>query len=77
MHGAPVHVGDPEALGIKDLDEPEFGDPVAFEEGQMPVCGECGVTPQAVIIQLKPPVTSTHSPGHVFVAGRRHSEYEV
>ncbi len=77
MHGAPVHVGDPAALGIKDLDEPEFGDPVALEEGQMPVFWACGVTPQAVIMQAKPPLVITHSPGHMFVTDRRHSEYEV
>ncbi len=77
MHGAPVHVGEPEALGIRDLDEPEFGDPVAFEEGQMPVFWACGVTPQAVIMHAKPPLVITHSPGHMFITDRRHSEYEV
>ena len=28
VHGAPVHVGAPEALGIADLGRPDFGDPV-------------------------------------------------
>lgn len=77
MHGAPVHVGDPEALGIKDLAEPEFGDSVEIEEGQLPVFWACGVTPQAVAMQAKPPMVITHSPGHMFVTDRRHSEYEV
>jgi uncharacterized protein YcsI (UPF0317 family) len=77
MHGAPVHVGYPEALGIRDLDEPEFGEPVELERGQMPVFWACGVTPQAVVMQAKPPLVITHSPGHMFVTDRRHSEYEV
>jgi uncharacterized protein YcsI (UPF0317 family) len=77
MHGAPVHIGDPEALGIRDLDDPEFGDPVAIEEDQMPVFWACGVTPQAVAISAKPPLMITHSPGHMFITHRRHSEYEV
>ena len=77
MHGAPVHVGDPEALGIRDLDEPEFGEPVAFEKDQLPVFWACGVTPQAVVMKAKPPLVITHSPGHMFITDRRHSEYEV
>jgi len=77
MHGAPVHVGDPEALGIRDLANPEFGEPVDIEEDQLPVFWACGVTPQAIAMQAKPPLVITHSPGHMFITDRRHSEYEV
>jgi uncharacterized protein YcsI (UPF0317 family) len=77
QHGAPVHVGDPDALGIRDLDEPEFGESVEIEAGQVPVFWACGVTPQAVVMKAKPPLVITHSPGHMFVTDRRHSEYEV
>lgn len=77
MHGAPVHIGDPEALGIGDLSSPEFGEPVEIEERQIPVFWACGVTPQAIAMKAKPPLMITHSPGHMFVTDRRHSEYEV
>ncbi len=77
MHGAPVHVGNPESLGVRDLSSPEFGDPVEIEEGQLPVFWACGVTPQAVAMKARPPLMITHSPGHMFVTDRRHSEYEV
>ena len=77
MHGAPVHVGDPEALGIEDIDDPEFGEPITIEEGQMPVFWACGVTPQAVAMSAKAPLMITHSPGYMFITDRRHSEYEV
>ncbi len=77
MHGAPVHIGDPEALGIRDLAEPEFGEPVEIEEGQLPVFWACGVTPQAVAMKAKPPLVITHSPGHMFITDCRHPEYEV
>ncbi len=77
MHGAPVHIGDPEALGIEDLDDPEFGEPVAIEGDQMPVFWACGVTPQAVAMKAKPSLMITHSPGHMFITDRLHSEYEV
>jgi uncharacterized protein YcsI (UPF0317 family) len=77
MHGAPVHVGDPEALGIRDLANPEFGEPVEIGEDHLPVFWACGVTPQAIAMQAKPPLVITHSPGHMFITDRRHSEYEV
>ena len=77
MHGAPVHVGDPDSLGVADLARPEFGDAVEIAEDQVPVFWACGVTPQAVAMKARPPVMITHSPGHMFVTGRLHSEYEV
>ena len=29
-HGTPVHFGDPAAIGIRDIDQPDFGDAVEF-----------------------------------------------
>ena len=66
-HGAPVHAGDPAALGIADLAVPAWGDPTVILPGEVPVFWACGVTPQAVAIQSKPPLIITHSPGHMFV----------
>ncbi|MGI9049292.1 MAG: putative hydro-lyase [Rubrobacteraceae bacterium] len=77
MHGAPVHVGDPDALGISELANPEFGDAVEIAEDQMPVFWACGVTPQAVAMKARPPMMITHSPGHMFITDRVHSEYEM
>lgn len=77
MHGAPVHVGDPEALGVRDLDAPEFGDPVFIEANEIPVFWACGVTPQAAAMDAKPAMMITHSPGHMFVTDLSNSEYEV
>jgi uncharacterized protein YcsI (UPF0317 family) len=76
MHGAPIHVGDPDSLGIKDIDEPEFGDAISIGEEQIPAFWACGVTPQAVAMQARPPFMITHSPGHMFVTDRLNSEYE-
>ena len=67
VHGAPVHVGVPEALGIADLARPDFGDPVEFAEGDVPVFWACGVTPQAALMASRPPFAITHAPGHMFV----------
>ena len=76
MHGAPIHVGDPDSLGIKAIDEPEFGDAISIGEEQIPAFWACGVTPQAVAMQARPPFMITHSPGHMFVTNRLNSEYE-
>ncbi|MBI4609989.1 MAG: putative hydro-lyase [Candidatus Rokubacteria bacterium] len=66
-HGAPVHIGDPATIGIKDVDRPEWGDPGIFQSGDVPVFWACGVTPQAVALASKPPFVITHSPGHMFI----------
>ena len=66
-HGAPVHIGDPAAIGINDLSRPDMGDPVEIRENEVPVFWACGVTPQAVAMDSKPPLMITHSPGHMFI----------
>lgn len=66
-HGAPVHVGDPAAIGIADVMRPDYGDPQHFEPGDVPVFWACGVTPQAVAMAARPPLMITHSPGHMFI----------
>ena len=77
MHGAPVHVGDPDSLGVRDLNEPEFGESISIEEEEVPVFWACGVTPQAVAMSARPPLMITHSPGHMFITDRLNAEYEV
>ncbi|PYM76335.1 MAG: putative hydro-lyase [Candidatus Rokuibacteriota bacterium] len=66
-HGAPVHVGDPAAIGIADITRPDWGDAQEFDRGDVPVFWACGVTPQAVALASKPPFMITHSPGHMFI----------
>ena len=66
-HGAPVWVGDPSELGITDLGTPDWGEALWPEAGEVPVFWACGVTPQAVASQTKPPLMITHAPGHMFI----------
>jgi uncharacterized protein YcsI (UPF0317 family) len=75
-HGAPVHIGDPAAIGIQDLDRPDFGDPVEVRPGEVPVFWACGVTPQAVAMTVRPPLLLTHKPGHMFVTDWRDTDLE-
>ena len=67
VHGAPIHIGAPEAIGIKDINKPDYGDPVTIKEGEVPVFWPCGVTPQNVIMNTKPDFVITHAPGHMFI----------
>jgi uncharacterized protein YcsI (UPF0317 family) len=75
-HGAPVHLGDPAALGIRDLDRPDFGDPVEVRPGEVPVFWACGVTPQAVAMEVRLPLLITHKPGHMFVTDLHDTDLE-
>ncbi len=70
-HGAPVHLGDPAAIGIRDVMKPDFGDPVKINAGEVPVFWACGVTPQAAMMQAHPPFAITHKPGHMFLTDLR------
>jgi uncharacterized protein YcsI (UPF0317 family) len=67
VHGAPVHIGSPAALGITDLSKPDFGDAVTCRDGDVPVFWACGVTPQLALASARPPFAITHVPGHMLV----------
>ncbi len=75
-HGAPIHFGDPAAIGIRDIAKPDYGDPVDIRSGEVPVFWACGVTPQAALMTAKPAFAITHAPGHMFVTDLRDSELE-
>ncbi|HEX8779865.1 MAG TPA: putative hydro-lyase [Nocardioides sp.] len=77
VHGAPVHVGDPEALGIRDLASPDFGDAVEVRDGEVPVFWACGVTPQAAVMASRPPFAIGHAPGMMAITDARDSAYVV
>lgn len=76
VHGAPVHLGDPGAIGIADLDRPDWGDAVTLRPGELPVFWACGVTPQAALLNALPPIAITHAPGHMFVCDVRDDELQ-
>lgn len=66
-HGAPVHVGNPDAIGIHDLRRPDYGDAVEVLDDEVPVFWACGVTPQWVAQRSRLPLCITHAPGRMFV----------
>lgn len=75
-HGTPVGFGDPAALGISEVGKPDYGDAVTIRAGEVPVFWACGVTPQAALLQSRPPFAITHKPGHMFLTDLRDTELE-
>ncbi|MEC5216278.1 uncharacterized protein YcsI (UPF0317 family) [Actimicrobium sp. GrIS 1.19] len=67
VHGAPLHIGHPEAIGIEDLNLPDYGDAVRIEDDEVPVFWACGVTPQYIACHSRIPLCITHAPGKMFV----------
>jgi uncharacterized protein YcsI (UPF0317 family) len=77
VHGAPVHLGHPHLIGIKDITKPDYGDPVPVEDDEIPVFWACGVTPQAVIAAAKLPFAMTHAPGLMLVTDLQNKQHAV
>jgi len=67
VHGAPVHLGDPALIGIRDLGKPDYGDAVNVMPDELPVFWACGVTSQAAVIQARPEFCITHAPGSMLI----------
>jgi uncharacterized protein YcsI (UPF0317 family) len=76
-HGAPVHLGDPEKIGIRNLDKPDFGDPVTIRPAEIPVFWACGVTSQLAATSVPLPRVITHAPGHMFVSDLRDEDLTI
>lgn len=77
VHGAPVHIGKPEAIGIADIGKPDYGDAVDVGDDELPVFWACGVTPQSVIATVKPEFCITHYPGSMLVTDRKNTEFAI
>jgi uncharacterized protein YcsI (UPF0317 family) len=76
VHGSPVHMGFPERIGITDLARPWAGDPTEVREGELPLFWACGITPQSVVLDAKPSLCITHSPGHMLVTDLENASLE-
>lgn len=73
VHGAPLHVGLPEQIGV-DLAKPYLGIGLTkVEPDELPVFWACGVTPQSIVADARPPVCITHYPGKMLVTDLRNA----
>lgn len=77
VHGAPVHLGKPEMIGIADLSQPDYGDVVEVKDDELPVFWACGVTPQSVIAAVRPEFSITHAPGYMLVTDLKNSRLAI
>ncbi|MCY3672800.1 MAG: putative hydro-lyase [Alphaproteobacteria bacterium] len=77
VHGAPVHLGMPELIGIEDIGRAWQGDDPRLAPDQMPVFWACGVTPQVAVRSARPPLAITHTPAHMLVTDRRNASLAV
>jgi len=77
VHGAPVHIGLPALIGIKHLEKPDYGDAIEVRADELPVFWACGVTPQSVIANVKPPFAITHAPGAMLVTDLKNRQFAV
>ncbi|XP_053232997.1 D-glutamate cyclase, mitochondrial isoform X1 [Podarcis raffonei] len=66
-HGAPIHIGNSGLLGIQDLSNPDYGDAVQAQPGDIPVFWACGVTGAEAVSNCKSPLAFTHAPGCMFI----------
>lgn len=74
VHGAPIHIGLPEQIGITDLEKPFAGDAPRMADDELPVFWACGVTPQVAVEQARPPLCITHKPGSMIITDLKNRE---
>jgi uncharacterized protein YcsI (UPF0317 family) len=77
VHGAPIHLGDPSLIGIRDIGTPDFGDAVDILPGELPVFWACGVTPQSVVMAAAPAFCITHAPGYMLITDLLNSDLSL
>ena len=77
VHGAPVHLGMPERIGIENIERAWQGDDPIIASGEMPVFWACGVTSQVAVCSARPPIAITHTPAHMLVTDVRNASLAV
>lgn len=77
MHGAPVHIGDPLDIGIRDVSRPDFGEPVTIHDHEVPVFWACGGTVFNVATTIPSDLVITHAPSRMLVLDTRDEEFAV
>ena len=77
VHGAPVHLGMPELIGVEDIGRAWQGDDPMLGADEIPVFWACGVTPQVAVRSARPPLAITHTPAHMLVTDVRNASLSV
>ncbi len=76
FHGPPMHIGDPAAIGIKDLSKPDVilrpdqTAPKLLGPGEVTVCWPCFGTVRGVAVNAKLPLMIVDYPLHNFITDK-------
>lgn len=76
VHGGPIHVGDPAALGIADIGHPDFGEVLEPHADEVPMFWGCGLTALVALEQSGVPLFITHAAGAMLVTDLRNDDLE-
>ena len=78
VHGAPIHIGAPELIGISDLERPSFNSkPPQMRPDEIPVFWACGATPRLAVERARLPFCITHKPGSMVISDRLNSSLAI
>jgi uncharacterized protein YcsI (UPF0317 family) len=78
VHGAPIHIGAPELIGISDLERPLFNlTPPQVRPDEIPVFWACGVTARLAIEHARPSFCITHKPGSMVIADQLNTSLSI
>jgi uncharacterized protein YcsI (UPF0317 family) len=78
VHGAPIHIGAPELIGINDIERPLFEFPSPqMRPDEIPVFWACGVTPQRAIERARPSFFIAHKPGSMVISDQLNSSLAI
>jgi uncharacterized protein YcsI (UPF0317 family) len=77
VHGAPVHLGAPERIGINLKKRYQNVGYAKVTKDELPLFWACGLTPQLAIKNAKPPLCITHAPSSMLVTDLRNDSLAI
>jgi uncharacterized protein YcsI (UPF0317 family) len=77
VHGAPVHIGKPENIGVDLADRYQNVGDGDVADDEIAVFWACGLTPQLAVKNAKPPLCITHAPSSMLVTDLRNASLAV
>lgn len=78
VHGAPIHIGAPELIGITDLESTLYNlKPPQVRPDEIPVFWACGVTARFALERARPSLCITHNPGSMVIADQLNTNLSI
>ncbi len=77
FHGAPVHIGKPELIGVNLNRSYGRHGLTALKADELPVFWACGATTQIVLEAAKLPLAITHSRAHMVLTDLKSADLEI